>query len=133
MFNPFRKVFPSFEKKPIKTIEKEFKRLFPNAINVEWAIGPESDEAIFYQNEQEFIARFDKKADLIDYKINLDIHTLPDNVRHSAQKHGEIMNAIAIYKESGLDGYEIIFRDTHLTRFTMLTSASGTILSIQLL
>lgn len=133
MFNPFKKVFPHFSKKPVKTIEKEFKHLFPNAINVEWTVCPDCDEAIFYQNEQEFIARFDKKANLIDYKINLDIHALPENVKEAAQKHGEIMNAIAIYKEKGLDSYEIIFRDSHLTRFTMLTSASGTILGIQLL
>lgn len=132
MLNPFKKIFPEF-RRPIKNVQKQFATQFPSAMNVEWTFGAGIHEAIFYADEHEVIARFDKKGDLIDYKINLDIHNLPKEVRLAAEKHGEIMNAISINKKSGLDSYEIIFRDDKLTRFTMLTSSTGTILGIQLL
>lgn len=133
MLNPFRKVFQGLIRQPKKDVESEFAKRFPNAINVEWTLGAISDEAIFYDEGHETIARFDKKADLIDYKINLDIKTLPEQVKKTALQHGEIMNAISIFKPAGLEAYEIIFRDKELTRFTMLTSPQGTVLGIQLL
>jgi uncharacterized membrane protein YkoI len=131
MFNPLKNLFRHLYLKPVKKVGVEFKKLFPHAINIEWTSGLTSDEAIFYQGEQEYIARFDKRGNLIDYNINLNITSLPAIVKEVGEKHGEIMNAISIYKRDGITGYEIIFRNDQLVRFTLLMNASGNILSIK--
>lgn len=131
MFNPLKNLFRHFYLKPVKKVSVEFKKIFPNAINIEWTSGLTADEAIFYQNEHEYIARFDKRGCLIDYNVNLDITSLPAKVKEVGEQHGEIMNAISIYKKGGITGYEIIFRNEQLIRFTLLMDASGKTISIK--
>lgn len=131
MFHPLKKLFHHFYRKPIKKINSEFKKCFPNARNVEWTAGNTYDEAIFYLEGQEYIARFDKKANLIDYNINLDITLLPAIVKETGEKFGEIMNAISIHNKSGLTGYEVIYRDEQLVRFTLMIDSGGNVLNIR--
>jgi hypothetical protein len=133
MLNPFKTIFSEFNRRSSKKLLQRLSDIFPTAKNVEWTHTNGTDEAIFYIDDQEVIARFGKNSELIDYKLNLDINTIPAVVRNAAEQHGEIMNAISINTTKGIDGYEIIFRDNKLTRFTMVTSAEGTILGIQLL
>jgi hypothetical protein len=120
MFNPFKKLFTGFTPKTSKSTPALFAELFPRAMSVEWTETNEILEAIFYQDEMEHIARFDLIGHLIDYKINLTLDSIPLPIRTIAEQHGEVMNGIAIYKDNGLEAYEIIFRDKELKRYTML-------------
>jgi len=130
MFHPLKKLFRHFYRKPVKKINTEFKKCFPAAKNVEWTAGFSFDEAIFYLDDHEYIARFDKKANLIDYNINLDITMLPAIVKETGEKYGEIMNAISIHNKSGLTGYEVIYRNEQLVRFTLMIDSVGNVLNI---
>lgn len=133
MRNPFVFLYRK-NKAPLKDATQTlFKRLFPRAINVEWSVGKHMDEAIFYLDGKESIACFKKSSDLIEYRINHDIHDLPPKIETAASNYGEIMNAISIHKSvasSFVDCFEIIYRNKDFVRYSLLLGPEGETLSV---
>ena len=103
---------------------------FPGAINVEWFQTENDFEAVFYDNDTEKIARFSPEGEWIETRINLDITGLNNNIRISAEQHGEMMNAILIELHDEKK-YEVIVRDEQLNRFLLILSDSGEIIKNQ--
>jgi hypothetical protein len=70
---------------------------FPGAINIEWEPKKGNYEAVFYLEEVEHIALFSEDGQLKEHKRNLWSSELPQKIADECNKHGEIMNAIAIF------------------------------------
>lgn len=96
-------------------VKEQFFRNFPNAINIDWETKGKSYEAVFYQDEKEYIARFSHHGDLIEYKKNLWPEELSDPIAEQCRLQGEIMNVIAIYRENKTF-FEVIIRNNQLKR-----------------
>ncbi|PZX12934.1 hypothetical protein LX69_02738 [Breznakibacter xylanolyticus] len=110
-----------------------FQEMFPRAINVEWSKGASCEEAIFYQDDNECIALFNPENGLVEYRVNHNRLMLPLEIEQAAAVHGEIMNVITVHKHpmnDDIDHYEIIFRDAHLVRYTLLLRPDGSEVSI---
>lgn len=124
---PFSNIFKSQSKTIPAEVVKQLEASFPNAKNVDWEIKGEIYEAIFYMNDVEHIAKISKKGALIEYKKNLWLEELPENVSIAGSSFGEIMNAIVIY--SGVDVfYELIVRNEKLDRFEYVIDQKGVVL-----
>ena len=91
----------------IETIYKEFEK----PINIEWYVKDEIFEAIFYENNKEYIARINSNGNLIDHRINLPLSSLPAEIKSLVKLKGEIMNVVSIHDKINIS-YEIIVRDT---------------------
>lgn len=109
---------------PGKKLNKSFFKLFPVAKNVEWQVKKDNFEAIFYENDIEKIAEFDKNGTCLLIKTNLNPLFFEGKLKEIAEKYGEIMNTIQIEKESTIQ-YEIIVRDQELTRFLLILDEIG--------
>jgi len=127
MINFIKKIFSTSPKIIPEQVQQMLLSKFPNAINIEWELKDGHYEAIFYLNEVEYIAKITEKEGIIEYKINLNLTYLPQEIRLSVVNQGEIMNAIAIHRNSEML-YEIIVRDQKLDRTLLLLSASGQML-----
>ncbi len=126
MFQPLKKIFANFVTPLSTRVENKFNQLFPRAKSIEWVTGNSFDEALFYQDQHEYIAKFDKKGNFIDYKINLDIHTeVSTGIKEVIASYGEMMNVIAIYGDSGIKEYEIIYRNQTLDRYSLALNSDG--------
>ncbi len=124
MKNIFSAIFKSHVKNVPNTVVKCLTNHFPEAINVEWEAKENIFEAVFYLNEIEHIAYINEKGKLIEYKKNLWINELPISINAEAEKIGEIMNAIVIYRTPE-QFYEIIVRNKEFNRTLMLFNSNG--------
>lgn len=105
-------------------VRRSFDEKFPEAINVEWFQAEELYEAVFYDDDIEKISRFSPDGDWIETRTNLDITVLGNQIKVTAEKHGEIMNAILIEQQDG-EKYEVIISDRLLKRYLLILSQSG--------
>ena len=128
MNNFFKKIFNTAPKTIPESVQKFLTDRFPNAINIEWEYKDGLFESIFYLNEIEHIAKISEVKGIIEYKINLNLTELPEQILSSEDIHGEIMNTIAIHRENELL-YEIIVRDKKLNRTLLLLNSSGDLLN----
>jgi hypothetical protein len=112
----------------IETIYNEFE----NPINIEWYVKDEIFEAIFYENNKEHIARIDDRGNLLDYRINLPLDSLPEKIKKLVELKGEIMNVVSIHNRTGIS-YEIIIRDSKLNRYMIFINNKGIITEEKLL
>lgn len=124
---PFSRIFNSQSKKIPGVITGQLNVGFPNAKNVDWEIKGETYEAIFYLNDVEHIAKFSKTGELIEYKKNLWLDELPEEVKIAGNAFGEIMNGIVIHRGDEIL-YELIIRNEKLDRFEYLISKEGIVL-----
>ncbi|MBN2485747.1 MAG: hypothetical protein JXB34_07210 [Bacteroidales bacterium] len=110
---------------PTSQVEKAFCNYFSSAVNIEWFIVKESIyEAIFYLDNLEHIAHFNETGNLIDYRVNLSLSDIPENLTGIFKDKGEIMNVVARFKEQAISKYEVIMRDSQLTRHLFLIDAN---------
>lgn len=104
------------------------KRNFSNAINIEWAMINSDFEAIFYQDNLEYIALFKADGKLIEYRRIIPEGNLPFNIRQLVMKKGEVMNRVLVNRGNELF-YEVIYRDQEHNRFMLLISDTGKVIS----
>lgn len=97
---------------------------FSDAVNVDWYKREDNYEVLFYRNMQEHIALFNLNGDLLEYRQNLSLECLPENITKNAMAKGEIMNSVLRNKGNLLE-YELIVRDSDLRRHLVLFSETG--------
>lgn len=119
-----KKVFQGTGISPTKVCLKAFNQNFENALNVEWYNKEDYFEAIFYKDNLEHIAMFDKAGNLIEYKLYLPEGYLPEPIKNKVEAKGEIMNALMRNKGNMVE-YEVIVRDKALNRYVMTLSDVG--------
>lgn len=129
---PFGKIFQSQSKQIPGVVKKQLEKSFPGAKNIDWEIKNEIFEAIFYLNDIEHIAKILKDGNLLEFKKNLWLTELPEQINNSGGKFGEIMNGIVINRDNVLF-YELIIRDTKLDRYVYLFDDKGTLQESHLL
>ncbi len=100
---------------------------FPNAVKADWHQAGEFYEAIFYRENLEHIALFDREGALTEYRAYLPDGYLPEAIRTMLEDRGEIMNAVLRNKGNMIE-YEIILRDKDLIRYLVRVSGTGRIL-----
>ena len=130
--NFFSKIFGDSIFSPPEIVKDSLKERFPAVINVEWNKTGDIYEAIFYKDNIECIANFDRSGTLIVYKMFLSEDFLPQNIKSTMLGKGEIMNAVMINKGNSIT-YEIIYRDKELILYLMLFSEIGVILEERVL
>jgi len=109
---------------PGKKLTQIFYNLFPVAKNVEWHPKNGNIEAIFYEDDVEKIAEFDKVGNCILFKANMNVLSLQREIRKIAEQYGEIMNTIRIERDKSVQ-FEIIVRDKLLTRYLLILDEEG--------
>lgn len=127
MKNIFNKLIKFSNSSIPSVVKASFLKLFGKSKNIEWIHNDGFYEAIFYLEEIEHIAHFDKSGKLINLKKNLPINKTPEHIISKSLLHGELMNVIEIWEQE-IVGYELIIRDTDLIRFSLLINASGGII-----
>ena len=125
---PFSKIFKSQSKSIPDEAKKQLEKCFPHAKNIEWEIKNDICEAIFYLNDVEHIAKLTKDGILLEYKKNLWLDELPENIKKAGNSFGEIMNGIVIYKGNDII-YELIVRNENLDRFQNNYNLKGELIS----
>lgn len=121
---PFTKIFITHPKPMPEKIIKELKKHFPTAINIEWEKKKGNYEAVFYVEEVEHIALISGAGKMTEYKRNLWPNELPVKITKECHNLGEIMNAIAIFRE-GRQFFEVIIRNNALNRKVLLFDQSA--------
>jgi len=129
---PFSKIFQSYSKHIPGTVKKQLEKKFHGAKNIDWEVKNDINEAIFYLNDIEHIAKFWKKGELIEYKKNLWPDELPEAIKNSGVSFGEIMNGIIIHRGEEVL-YEVIIRNEKLDRFEFVFKENGEKVSSYLL
>lgn len=119
-----RKLFGSGPVSIPGVVKNSLSSHFPNASGVEWSISNTIFEAVFYHDNTEKIARFDKEGALTEYRVNIFPHAIPSPVNEIASGQWEIMNCIAVYTSDRLS-YELIVRDNNLIRYKLLLDSLG--------
>jgi hypothetical protein len=122
--NPFRKIVMAAVVRVPASVRGSFDATFKGAKNIEWSRHGGLFEVIFYHEEKEMIARFDREGTLLEYRINLQLSTIDNSVRGKASPEGEIMNCIEVHSHDAVR-YEFIVRDKELTRYLLLTDMEG--------
>ena len=126
----FKNILSDKSANPPEEVKNHFVKFFINPFNIDWYIEDDYYEAIFYENDLEKIAKYDKNGNFVNVKTNIPVDQLPEKVLASAQSFGEIMNAILISVDNETI-YEIIFRDQNLTRFELMLDHEGKTISNQ--
>jgi hypothetical protein len=124
-----------FQRKTFKlpaSVLKGFTETFHKSINIEWSKSGKVYEALFYEQELEKIARFDKKGKLIEIRTNISPASLPEPAKTVAASIGEIMNVIFINKADKIF-YEVIVRQNPIVRILLLISVNADIISRKVL
>lgn len=111
-----------------KTCMDSLKGNFIHAINIEWAKSNGDFEAIFYQDNLEYITLFKADGELIEYRRIIPEGYLPYNIRQLVMKKGEVMNRVLVNRGNELF-YEVIYRDQELNRFMLLINDLGKVIS----
>ena len=119
-----KKIFEGNGISPSKVCLQSFTDNFTDAINVEWYNKKTFYEAIFYRNNLEHIAIFSLEGVLLEYRQNLPLEFLPEQIKNTAISKGEIMNAVLKNKGNSLE-YEFIVRDNLLKRHIVVLSDMG--------
>ena len=101
---------------------------FKDAQSVEWLKTSAGFEAIFYKNNQEYIALFEPTGKLLEYRYAISDEYLPGNIFEICKTKGEIMNRVLLNRGNELL-YEIIYRDKDLNRFMFVITDYGEIVS----
>lgn len=109
---------------PSEEVEEAMLKHFPDAMSIEWFFENGAYETVFYLDSKEFIAKFDRSARLIDYRINLRLDELPESIKKSLDSDKEIMNLVEIHIDKAIF-YELILRDVDLIRFVALFNQKG--------
>lgn len=107
-----------------KAVKQGLKKHFPMAKSIEWSNHGELYEAIFYDLNIEKIARFDQNGKLVECRINTPVYEIPSFVKTNIEPDYEIMNCIAVYATETMN-YELIVRNTELTRYQLLIDSLG--------
>jgi len=105
----------------------KFKQLFSDAKNVEWYENNNVFEAIFYNNNQEIIVKFDNNGNLLETAINMPFEEIPKNIKEIVEKYGEIMNFIKFIKNNTWE-YEFIVKDNNSNRYLLIFDSQGNII-----
>nr|WP_321452942.1 hypothetical protein [uncultured Carboxylicivirga sp.] len=124
MKNFFKKIIEGSSIKPSVLCQKSFNDNFRDAINVEWINKEALYEAVFYRNNIEHIALFDSNGMLLEYRQNLPVEYLPEQIKTLVLEKGEIMNSVLKNKVNTVE-YEIIYKDKSHQRFLILLSELG--------
>jgi hypothetical protein len=101
---------------------------FRGAINIDWFENGDRYEAIFYKDNIEHIAYYNKNGSLEVYKMFLPTQFLPESIKSTLERKGEIMNLVLINKGNSIN-YEVIIRDKDLQRYLFLVSDLGNVIS----
>jgi len=126
--NFFRKILRGSKGTNIPQAVKEaFIKQFDDPLNIEWIKTDNHYEAVFYKDELEHIASYKNNGEFLNLKVNMQLDTVPELIRTTANVHGELMNAIAIQEQDAVR-YELIVRDEELTRYFLLLSSSGEVI-----
>ncbi len=126
----FKNILSDKSKNPPEEVKNHFIKFFINPFNIDWYIEDDFYEAVFYENDLEKIAKYDKEGNFVNVKTNIPVDQLPPKVLISAQSFGEIMSAILISINTETI-FEIIFRDKDLTRFELMLDHEGKVISNQ--
>ncbi len=118
--------------KPSDKCLEAFLLNFRGAINAEWAKKGEKFEAVFYKDNIEYIALFDKEGELERYQMNLSQDLLPESIKRSMEQKGEIMNVVLINEGNNIQ-YEVIVRDKEMQRHLIFISQLGRVVHDKLL
>ncbi|VXD16116.1 hypothetical protein [Marinoscillum sp. 108] len=122
-----KKVIDGSEATPPESCLLTFDRNFPKAINIDWSEKEAKFEAIFYQEDIEYIAMFDQQGLLEKYTMYLTPDLLPVAIKTHMDQLGEIMNAVLINEGNQLL-YEVIIRDANLKRYVLMVDQLGKVL-----
>lgn len=126
--NFFQKIFSPHKEVQVPSMVVDlFQEHFSDSLNAEWQKNEESYEVVFYRDDREHIATYQKDGVLLSLKINLLHNLVPEVIELAVKEHGELMNAILI-ESKGVKSYELIVRDKDLVRFSLLLSESGDML-----
>ena len=126
--NFFQKIFSPHKEVQVPSVVVDlFQEHFSDSLNAEWQKNEESYEVVFYRDDREHIATYQKDGVLLSLKINLLHNLVPEVIELAVKEHGELMNAILI-ESKGVKSYELIVRDKDLVRFSLLLSESGDML-----
>jgi len=132
MMNFFTKIFNGSLFSPPEVIINSLKERFKDVINIEWNKNGDYYEAIFYKENIEYIANFDRTGLLIEYKMFLPEGFLPEKIKSTLNAKGETMNAVMINKGNSIT-YETIYRDTELIRYMVVFNELGGIIEEKVL
>jgi hypothetical protein len=132
MMNFFSKIFKGSLFSPPEIIIDALKERFHDVINIEWNKNGENFEAIFYKDNIEYIAVFDRSGVLLEYKMFLPEGFLPEKIKSVLNARGETMNAVMINKGNSVT-YETIYRDKELIRYLMVFNELGGIIEEKVL
>lgn len=127
-----KKIFLTPSKHIPEKVKEALYAQFPEALNIEWDFKKGVYEAVFYVNEIEFIAMISEDIGIIEYKQNLRLDEIPSHITKECVNSGEIMNAIAITKETAIF-FEVIVRNKKMERSALLLNESGMLLENKLL
>lgn len=128
MVDIIKNIFRSFKKDAPKIVKKELLFHFPDALNIDWYLLGDKYEAIFYLLDVEHIARISKAGKLLEYKKNLWVSQVPQEIRTICSDYGEIMSAIEIYSDNETK-FEIIIRDSQQVRTIFHFDSAGKLIS----
>jgi hypothetical protein len=120
-------IFKNNSKSTPQAVKKGLLMHFPNAINIEWNNSDNKFEAVFYLEEIEHIAKLSPEGILLEYKKNLWLDEVPENIGSKASEHGEMMNVIAIFTGKKVK-YEIIIRKKDFDRYLLIFDSDGNLL-----
>jgi hypothetical protein len=101
---------------------------FSRATNIEWHQIKSYFEAIFYQDNLEFIALFKADGELIEYRRVVPEGYLPFAIRQLVLEKGEVMDRVLVNRGNELY-YEVIYRDQDLNRFVLLINDLGEVVT----
>ncbi|MEQ8581586.1 hypothetical protein [Marinoscillum sp.] len=122
-----KKVIDGNEVTPPASCLLTFDKNFPKAISIDWSEREAKFEAIFYQEDIEYIAVFHPQGLLEKYTMYLTPELLPVSIKTHMDQLGEIMNAVLINEGNQLL-YEVIIRDADLKRYMLIVDQLGKIL-----
>ena len=127
-FNFIRSVLTGSEIIPPERCIRSLNANFTGARNIDWFRSGKFYEAVFYKENIEYIAVFNAAGILQEYKMYLPFEYLPQPIKNSMEKKGEIMNIVLVNKGNSIL-YEAIFRDTDLNRYMILLTEFGRVIS----
>lgn len=112
---------------PPREVSEAFQKLFREVVNLEWYNTGEGYEAVFYQEEVEHLALFDKEGKFMMYKLYLPEMLLPERILSGIREQGEIMNAVLTNRKHCIR-YELIVKDNLQRRKMLVLSEMGKVL-----
>lgn len=118
------KIFKRSNTGPPKIVKQSLLKHFSQAKSIEWGRNADLHEAVFYDKDIEKIARFEENGKLVECRINTPVIDIPSFVKTNIEPEYEVMNCIAVYASETMN-YELIVRNTELTRYHLLIDSLG--------